>query len=98
MNKPFELLVDLTQFTHANEVQIQWMQTFAQTLPYEATDNMAVLYLYNVNTAFKKFSKKLSRLLSNKIGKKTICLNNLSELHEHIAHGDVRLPKSTSKL
>ncbi|CAG8470540.1 8562_t:CDS:10 [Ambispora gerdemannii] len=98
IGKPFEVVIDLTQFTHANEIQTQWIQQFIQILPFNAVENLANVYMYNPNTAFKKFSKKLPRPLSQKIGKKAIFMNSLSELHEYITQADVRLPKTTVQL
>ncbi|CAG8450213.1 2329_t:CDS:10 [Ambispora leptoticha] len=98
IGKPFEVVIDLTQFTQANEIQTQWIQQFIQILPFNAVENLANVYMYNPNTAFKKFSKKLPRPLSQKIGKKAIFMNSLSELHEYIAPSDVRLPKTTIQL
>ncbi|KAG9291425.1 hypothetical protein G9A89_021843 [Geosiphon pyriformis] len=43
MGKPYELVVDLTQFGHANEVQLQWIQAFIQILPFDAVENLSAL-------------------------------------------------------
>src|ERR1044072_6813103 len=96
MGQPYELFVDVTMFGAANEIQLQWAQQFMHILPFDAIENLSALYFYNTNTAFKKFSKKLGRLLSNKITRKTIFLCNLNDLHEYISPSEVRLPKSTS--
>ncbi|RIA90709.1 hypothetical protein C1645_875920 [Glomus cerebriforme] len=100
MGQPYELLVDVTMFGAANEIQSQWAQQFLHILPFDAMENLSALYFYNTNTAFKKFSKKisLSRLLSTKITRKTIFLCNLNELHDYISPAEVRLPKSTTQL
>src|SRR4051812_24623916 len=98
MGQPYELLVDVTMFGAANEIQSQWAQQFMLMLPFDAMENLSALYFYNTNTAFKKFTKKilLSRLFSSKITRKTIFLCNLNELHEYISSSEARLPKSTS--
>ncbi|PKC12463.1 hypothetical protein RhiirA5_496913 [Rhizophagus irregularis] len=100
MGQPYELLVDVTMFGAANEIQLQWAQQFMHILPFDAMENLSALYFYNTNTAFKKFTKKilLARLFSSKITRRTIFLCNLSELHEHISSPEVRLPKSTTQL
>ncbi|CAG8518713.1 24789_t:CDS:10 [Dentiscutata erythropus] len=41
ISKSYELLVDVTQFGQANEVQYQWVQAFLQILPYNAIENLA---------------------------------------------------------
>ncbi|ORY04201.1 hypothetical protein K493DRAFT_311429 [Basidiobolus meristosporus CBS 931.73] len=98
MGKPYELLVDITQFGHANEIQNQWINQFLQILPSDAVQNLAALYMYNVNSAFKKFSKKLGRPLTTKIGKKTIFPSNLNDLYDYIPLQELRLPKGTIAL
>ncbi|CAG8444039.1 5054_t:CDS:10 [Acaulospora morrowiae] len=98
MSRPFEILVDLTQFGASNEIQSQWVQHFTQILPYEVVENLSKLYLYNTNTAFKKFVKKISRSLPQQISKRTVFCCSLNELHEYIAPSEVRLPRSTSCL
>ncbi|CAG8509250.1 3861_t:CDS:10, partial [Acaulospora colombiana] len=95
MNGPFEVLVDLTQFGPSNEIQLQWVHQFIQIFPFDAVENLSKLYLYNTNTAFKKFAKKLSRPLSHQISKRMIFCCSLNELHEYIAPPDVRLPQTT---
>lgn len=95
--KPFEIVIDLTRFSSNNEIQSQWIQQFIQILPFDIQENLARLYFYNSNTAFRKFAKKLSRPLSHKTTKRTLFCFSLAELHEHIASGEVGLPRSTSK-
>jgi len=96
MSQPYELLVDVTMFGATNEIPLQWTQQFMHILPFDAIENLSAIYLYNTNTSFKKFSKKLSRLFTSKITKKMIFLCNLNELHEYISPAEVRLPKKTS--
>src|ERR1043166_5453351 len=94
MVKPFEVVVDLTQFSSNNEIQSQWVQQFIQILPFDIKENLARMYFYNTNTAFKKFAKKLSRPLPHKISRRIVFCYSLAELHEHIAPGEVGLPRS----
>ncbi|KAG9288022.1 hypothetical protein G9A89_017617 [Geosiphon pyriformis] len=39
---PYELVVDLTQFGHTNEVKTQWIQAFIQILPLDAVENLEI--------------------------------------------------------
>ncbi|GBC02045.1 hypothetical protein RclHR1_04420015, partial [Rhizophagus clarus] len=98
MRKPFEVVIDLTRFSSDNEIQSKWVQHFIQILPFDIQENLARLYFYNTNTAFRKFAKKLSRPLSNKIAKKAVFCCSLAEINEYIASGEVGLPKSTTIL
>ncbi|RGB37714.1 hypothetical protein C1646_638789 [Rhizophagus diaphanus] len=98
MGNPFEVVVDLTRFSSDNEIQSQWVQHFIQILPFDIQENLARLYFYNTNTAFRKFAKKLSRPLPNKILRKAVFCCSLAEINDHIAPGEVGLPRSTTIL
>ncbi|RIB13611.1 hypothetical protein C2G38_1974674 [Gigaspora rosea] len=96
ISKPYELLVDVTQFGQANEVQPQWVQQFLQILPFNAIENLAALYFYNPNIV--SFFYQLLSLISIRISKKTYFFCTLEELHQYIAPQDVRLPNRTMQL
>ncbi|RKP27599.1 hypothetical protein SYNPS1DRAFT_26753, partial [Syncephalis pseudoplumigaleata] len=98
LGKPFEIIVDLTHFGQQNEVQEQWITQFLQILPFNAEHNLTTVYLYNVCTKFKKFSKRLPRSVSNRLSKKGVFLSSMNELYEYIAPSEVRLPKATVSL
>ncbi|CAG8801643.1 25364_t:CDS:2, partial [Racocetra persica] len=55
ISKPYELLVDVTQFGQANEIQFQWVQQFVQILPFNAIENLAALYFYNPNKELHQY-------------------------------------------
>ncbi|RUS29150.1 hypothetical protein BC938DRAFT_480989 [Jimgerdemannia flammicorona] len=98
MAKPFELLLDLTQFGQQNEIPNQWLNQLLQLLPYDIHDYLSVIYIYNANSNLKKYSKKMSRPLPNRLGKKMIFACQLAELQEHIVTSEVRLPSATAAL
>lgn len=95
--KPFSVVVDLSQFTEENEIQDQWIQQYLQIFPYEALNNLSTVFMYNCNTNFKKYSKKLHRLSSNKLLKKLCFINSMNEFNEYISPIELRLPKTTRK-
>jgi hypothetical protein len=98
IGKPFDLVVDLTHFSHRNEIQEQWITQFLQILPFGVDQNLHTIYIYNVCTAFKKFSKRLPRTITNKIAKKGIFMTSLNEIHAYISPEELRLPNSTKAL
>jgi neurofibromin 1 len=97
LNKPVELLFDVTQFGPSNEIPNQWLNQLLQLLPPDVHENIATVYIYNANSHLRKYTKKLPRPLTHKFGKRIVFAVTLAELHEHIAPSEVRLPKSTSK-
>ncbi|KAF0455119.1 gtpase-activator protein for ras-like gtpase [Gigaspora margarita] len=98
MTRQFEILIDLTKFGPSNEIQLQWVQQFVQVFPYDAIENLSAIYLYNPNSAFKKFAKKLAKPLSPGHVKKVHFCCSLNELSQYIAHNEMRLPRSTTQL
>ncbi|KAJ1987203.1 Ras GTPase activating protein ira2 [Dimargaris cristalligena] len=98
MKKPFELLMDLTQFGHANEIQHQWIGQFSQLLPAQLTQNLHTVYMYNVNTAFKHYSKRLLSAVPLKLPKRIVFPFNLNDLYAYINPADLDLPKGTVSL
>lgn len=95
-SKPFEMVVDCTQFSGENEWHIDVMSRLEKLLPDDVVHNLQLVYFYNVNTAFGKFTKKASRVFNLKIGKRMTFISSLVEFSEYL--GELRLPKSTLAL
>ncbi|CAG8773738.1 25140_t:CDS:2, partial [Racocetra persica] len=98
MIRPFDVLIDLTKFGPSNEIQAQWVQQFVQVFPLDAIENLSAIYLYNPNSAFKKFAKKLAKPLTPNLVKKVHFCCSLNELSQYIAHNEMRLPRTTTQL
>lgn len=99
LDQPFELVVDLTLFSHSNEIQKQWLEDFSQVLPQIASQNLAVIYFYGASSAFKTYTKVLGpRALPSRLVKRVIFCANLGEMHEYVAPADLRLPRWTMSL
>jgi neurofibromin 1 len=96
-NKSLDLVLDMTLFSQSNEIPSQYISQILQLLPFDASDNIASILIYNPNTHLRKFVKKLPRPLSHKMTKRTYFAVTLAELYEFITPSEVRLPKSTSK-
>ena len=97
-DKPFDIVVDLSQFREENEVQNQWVSQFLQLVPSEAASNLGSVYIYNTNSAFKKFAKPLNRFIASKYGKKIVFINSLNEFNDYISPIELQLPKTTTGL
>lgn len=96
-NKNLELIIDMTLFSPSNEIPVQYINQIFQLLPFDASDNIASILIYNPNSHLRKYVKKLPRTLSHKMNKRLFFAVTLAELYEYINPGEVRLPKSTSK-
>ncbi|KAI1294478.1 Ras GTPase activating protein ira2 [Mortierella claussenii] len=97
-NKSFDLVVDVTGFGSSNEISDHNINQFLQLLPTDTAIGLCNLYFINVNTAFRRYTKSLSRQLTSRIAKRIIFPSNLQELNEYIALSELRLPKSTTSL
>lgn len=96
-NKSFELVIDTTLFSSTNEIPVQYLNQILQLLPFDASDNLSNIIIYNPNSHLRKYVKKLPRPLSHKMNKRLFFAVTLTELHEYINPTEVRLPKSTCK-
>jgi neurofibromin 1 len=96
-NKSLDLVMDMTLYSSSNEIPSQYISQILQLLPFDASDNIASILVYNPNSYLRKYVKKLSRPLSHKMTKRTFFAVTLAELYEYINPSEVRLPKSTSK-
>ncbi|ORX62830.1 hypothetical protein DM01DRAFT_1403269 [Hesseltinella vesiculosa] len=97
-SKQFELVVDLTLFGPSCELSNLWMNQIIQLLPFDGIENVAAIHMYNPNSYLRKYIKKLTRPISNKLSKRFTFSVTLAELHEHIQPTEVRLPKATTAL
>ncbi|CAO3650284.1 unnamed protein product [Mucor fragilis] len=97
-NKSLELVIDMTLFSAANEIPTQYASQILQLLPFDASDNIATILVYNPNSHLRKYVKKLPRPLSHKMTKRIFFAVTLAELYEYINPSEVRLPKSTTSL
>ncbi|KAF9579343.1 Ras GTPase activating protein ira2, partial [Lunasporangiospora selenospora] len=98
MNKTFDLVVDVTGFGTSNEISDHNISQFFQLLPSDTAIGLCNLFFINVNTAFRRYTKGLSRQLTNRVAKRVIFPSSLMELSEYILPQELRLPKSTTNL
>jgi neurofibromin 1 len=97
LNHPFELLFDLSRFTEDCEIPIHWLNQFFQLVFSEMNDYLVTLILYNPNFHMQRYIRKLPRILTNKLVKRTRFAITIKELTNHIAPSEIRLPKDTCK-
>lgn len=97
LNHPFELLFDLSRFTEDIEVPIHWLNQFFQLVFSEMNDYLVMLHLFNPNFHMQRYIRKLPRVLTNKLVKRTRFAITINELSNYIALSEIRLPKETCK-
>jgi hypothetical protein len=97
LNHPFELLFDLTRFNEDCEIPIHWLNQFFQLVFSEMNDYLVLLHLFNPNFYMQRYIRKLPRILTNKLVKRTKFAITIKELTNSIALSEIRLPKETCK-
>lgn len=97
LNHPFELLFDLTRFSEECEIPIHWLNQFFQLVFSEMNDYLVSLHLFNPNFHMQRYIRKLPRILTNKLVKRTKFAITIKELSASIALSEIRLPKETCK-
>lgn len=101
MHQPFAILIDATCHTSNNEIPEEAILQLLGLMPPEMAKNFCRLYIYNMNTAYRKyFRKTLRAAVKDKVcahsaaEKEYIVLGSDQELKKHFdfAH----LPKETA--
>lgn len=100
-HKPFSVLIDATCYGLSNELPDDVYQRIESLMPPEMMKNYSRLYVYNMNTAFRKYFRRTLKhsMKENHINLPTnvefIMIGNLSELQLHFNLGSLHLPKET---
>lgn len=97
LNDAFEILFDVTRFGVHCEIPIHWLNQFFQLLSTEISDYLLYLHLFNSNFHMQRYIRKLPRILTNKLVKRTRFANSINELSASIALSEIRLPKDSCK-
>ncbi|KAI9476341.1 MAG: hypothetical protein EXX96DRAFT_507481 [Benjaminiella poitrasii] len=98
LNHPFELLFDLSRFSEDIEIPIHWLNQFFQLVFSEMNDYLVALHLFNPNFYMQQYVRKLPRILTNKLVKRTRFAITINELSQYIALSEIRLPKETYEI
>eukprot|EP01102_Stenamoeba_stenopodia_P013588 TRINITY_DN4434_c0_g1_i2.p1 TRINITY_DN4434_c0_g1~~TRINITY_DN4434_c0_g1_i2.p1 ORF type:complete len:1185 (-),score=326.97 TRINITY_DN4434_c0_g1_i2:1010-4282(-) len=93
-NKPFVVVVDCTLFGQEHQLSYPWCNTFSKLFPPIVAKNLEAVYIINPNTWFKKYCKRVGKLVT-RIHKKFVFLTNVKKLFENIPENDCGLPAST---
>ncbi|WWC73068.1 uncharacterized protein I206_107033 [Kwoniella pini CBS 10737] len=97
----FDIVIDLTNFSAANELPLPWLKRSIQLFPPGVLPSVHTLALYNPNTyAKKRIRRFVSELLTitPTIGKTVIACSSPSELADSIPFTSLALPEYTMAL
>jgi hypothetical protein len=76
---------------------IHWLNQFFQLVFSEMNDYLVLLHLFNPNFHMQSYIRKLPRILTNKLVKRTRFAHTIAALTNHIALSEIQLPKDTCK-
>jgi neurofibromin 1 len=101
-HKPFAVLIDATCYSLNNELPDEVYRKIDSLMPPEMLKNYTRVYVYNMNTAYRKFFRRALRHAvkdeSNPWHPSQIeffMLCSLGELQQHFNLGNLHLPKET---
>eukprot|EP01087_Luapelamoeba_hula_P001442 TRINITY_DN1115_c0_g1_i1.p1 TRINITY_DN1115_c0_g1~~TRINITY_DN1115_c0_g1_i1.p1 ORF type:complete len:2561 (-),score=353.59 TRINITY_DN1115_c0_g1_i1:117-7799(-) len=92
LGKPFSIVVDLTLFNKDHEITPSWISRFRQVAPN--VDTLDKIFLLHANYDFKKYSKKVAKLVS-RVRSKLVLVSSVKELQAFIPERELALPTST---
>lgn len=102
MHKPFSVLIDATCYSLSNELPDDICLKLNSLMPPAMIKNHVRLYIYNMNSAFRRFFRRILKLAlddehnpwsSGSID--VIPVSSLSELQQHFNLHSLHLPKET---
>ncbi|KAK6226218.1 gtpase-activator protein for ras-like gtpase [Colletotrichum tabaci] len=101
-HKPFGLLIDATCYNGQNEPQDDLFKKLEQLTPVELSKNLVRIYVYNMNSAFRKCFRRLLRVSAKSdnsvFNPKNVdyhLIGSLQDLQAHFHLSQLHLPKET---
>ncbi|KAF6835868.1 GTPase-activator protein for Ras-like GTPase [Colletotrichum musicola] len=101
-HKPFGLLIDATCYNGQNEPQDELFKKLELLTPTELSRNLVRIYVYNMNSAFRKCFRRLLRVSAKSdasvFNPKNVdyhLIGSLQDLQAHFHLSQLHLPKET---
>ena len=100
-NSPFEVFIDVTAETSANEIPVEWVTNLLKGLPRNKVENCALLYHYNVNSPYRKQLRTIFRNAKHvgyDMEGRSRFLRGLEDVQRYLDLTDVHLSDNTIAL
>ncbi|OCF79181.1 neurofibromin 1 [Kwoniella mangroviensis CBS 8886] len=95
----FDIVIDLTDFSPANELPLPWLKRSIQMFPPGVLPSIHTLAIYNPNSyAKKRIRRLLTTVEAPAIGKNVVACSSPSELADSIPFTSLALPEYTMAL
>jgi len=95
--KPYSVVIDLSFFNAENQIPISWCSNLYSVLPQGAAEQLDIVYFLHPNQFFKKYSKRIAKLVS-RVTKRFVFCTSLSQLFKHIPEDSHGLPPETTNI
>jgi hypothetical protein len=100
-NNPYEVFIDVTAGTSANEVPVEWVTNLLRGLPRAKVDNCSVIYHYNVNTPYRRQLRSIFRNAKHvgfEMEGRSRFLRGLDDVQTFMELSEVHLPETTGNV
>ncbi|KYR01829.1 hypothetical protein DLAC_01846 [Tieghemostelium lacteum] len=94
IRSPFVLVLDCTLFTVNQQIPLPWCTTWLRHFPDLAAENLKHIYIVNPNHAFKKYSKRITKLIG-RAAKKITFLANPLKFYDIVSESESGLPSTS---
>ena len=97
-NSPFEVFIDVTAQTSANELPIEWVANLLRSLPRAKIENCSLIYHYNINTPYRRHLRTIFRNakhLGFDMEGRSRFLRGLDDVQRFLDLADVHLSENT---
>ncbi|TQV91339.1 ras GTPase activator [Cordyceps javanica] len=104
-HEPFSVLIDATCYSGKNDPKDDFFKMLDLLMPYEVSQNLARIYIYNMNSALKRCFRRLLRIVTkneysafhpNNV--KYILPGSMQEMQNHFIIESLQVPKEHSAI
>ncbi|KAJ6787469.1 hypothetical protein PWT90_02693 [Aphanocladium album] len=104
-HEPFSILVDATCYSGKNDPKDDFFKMLDLLMPYEVAQNLTRIYIYNMNSAFKRCFRRLLRIATkneysafhpNNV--KYVLPGSMDEMRAHFFLNSLQVPKEHSAI
>ncbi|KAM3467994.1 hypothetical protein MY5147_008382 [Beauveria neobassiana] len=104
-HEPFSILIDATCYSGKNDPKDDFFKMLDLLMPYEVRQNLARIYIYNMNSAFKRCFRRLLRIVTKNESSafhpnnvKYLLPGGMKEMQNHFLISSLQVPKEHSAI
>ncbi|KAM3549189.1 hypothetical protein MY1884_008850 [Beauveria asiatica] len=104
-HEPFSILIDATCYSGKHDPKDDFFKMLDLLMPYEVRQNLARIYIYNMNSAFKRCFRRLLRIVTKNESSafhpnnvKYLLPGGMKEMQNHFLINSLQVPKEHSAI